>query len=153
MRKNTETCGLIVVMRTRGCYPGNMKIITVAPEERIDRLVFHPAATYDHEMHIGNFRCRHCEAELQFNTSDFERHFLSKHSNLEPTLRRTFDDVRSVNADPWECFLDFSCVSCGAPVRIIYNPIEYRMGSFYYEIASVLEAEEWDGASHRESSA
>jgi len=118
----------------------------------MDRLVFHPAAAYDHEMHIGNFSCRHCDAEVQFNTSDFERHFLSKHSNLDAGMRRAFDDVQPVK-DPWECFLDFRCVSCGAPVRITYNPKEYAMGSFYYEIASVLEPEEWDAASPRESSA
>ena len=38
--------------------PRSMKIVTVAPEKRIDRLVFHPAAPYDHEMHIGKFGCR-----------------------------------------------------------------------------------------------
>jgi hypothetical protein len=122
----------------------NMNIVTVAPETRIDRLIFHPAATLDHVMHIGIFTCRHCGAALQFNTSDFERHFLSKHSNLEPKLRREFDEVRPLNAETWECFLDFNCISCGAPARITYNPIEYHMGSFYYEVASVLETEEWN---------
>jgi hypothetical protein len=121
-----------------------MNIVTVTPERRIDRLIFHPAAAYDREMHIGIFTCRHCSAELQFNTSDFERHFLSKHSNLEPVIARAFDEARPLNAKSWECFLDFNCVSCGAPARITYNPVEYRMGSFYYEVSSVLETEEWN---------
>ncbi|OLE53679.1 MAG: hypothetical protein AUG51_12525 [Acidobacteria bacterium 13_1_20CM_3_53_8] len=122
-----------------------MNIVTVTSERRIDRLIFHPAAEYDHEMHIGNFTCRHCGAEIQFNTSDFERHFLSRHSNLDPVLSQAFDEVRPLNTESWECFLDFNCFACGAPARIAYNPVEYRMGSFYYKLAVVLEAEEWNG--------
>jgi hypothetical protein len=121
-----------------------MNIVAVAPEMRIDRLKFHPAAAYDHEMHIGNYACKHCGTELQFTTSDFERHFLSKHSNLQPALQRAFDEARPLGAEAWECFLDFNCPSCAAPARITYNPVEYRMGSFYYEISSVLETEEWN---------
>jgi hypothetical protein len=142
-RSTQPLCGLANVT-------GNfrtMNIVTVTPERRIDRLTFHPAAAYDHEMHIGNFTCRHCAAELQFNTSDFERHYLSRHSNLEPEVARAFDHARALNTETWECFLDFNCFSCGAPARITYNPIEYRMGSFYYKVVSVLEAEDWDRGS------
>ena len=121
-----------------------MNPVAVDPQTRINRLLFHPAALYDHVMHIGIYTCPHCGAPLRFNTSDFERHFSSTQSNLEPEVRRAFDEYRPLNVQMWDCFLDFHCHSCGAPARIIYEPFEYRMGSYYYKLTSIVEAESWN---------
>ena len=123
-----------------------MKLVAVDPQTKIDRLLFHPAALYDHEMHIGIYTCSHCGEKLQFKTTDFERHFASQHSNLAPEIKRDFDEFRPLNVQMWECFLDFNCYSCGAPARIIYEPIEYRMGCYYYKVSSIVEAESWSRA-------
>src|ERR1044072_5160251 len=98
-----------------------MKIVAVNPQKRIDGVLFPSAALYDHVMHIGIYSCPHCGSQLQFKTTDFERHFISERSNLKPEVRRAFDKFRTLNVQRWECLLDFNCCTCGAPVRIIYE--------------------------------
>ena len=114
---------------------------SVKPTDRLNRVEFHPGEELEnHEIHIGYYRCDRCDESLRLTTQDFQRHFLSKDSNLSAEDQKRFDDYRPLDRQQWEGFLDFYCQGCSGPVRIIFEPWEFRMSSYAFTVRAVVEA-------------
>src|ERR1041385_6266038 len=107
----------------------------------MSRIEFGGSSEYlNREIHIGFYTCPHCNSSLKFDTSDFERHYGKKESNLEQGVQEAFDAFRPLEQDHWESFVDFYCSGCSEPVRIIYGPGEgYAMGAYTHRLVAIVE--------------
>jgi hypothetical protein len=112
-----------------------------SPADRMNRLEFSAQSEHlDHSVDIGFYVCPHCSYSLEFRTSDFERHELSKTTNLDSETAEAFSQFRPVDSKQWEHFLDFRCPGCARPVRLVFeSTAEYSMGSHGWRVRDIVE--------------
>ncbi len=121
-----------------------MKLARINPETRMDNVKFDPRKELtEHAIDIGHYTCPHCNAVIEFKTSNFYKHFMSSHSNLSPKNLKYFNEFCG-STSIWEPFLDFECPGCKAPVRIHYEPWEFAMGSYGYTVTEIIEVKNWE---------
>ena len=114
-----------------------------APGERLDRVEFDPREELrDSVILLGTYRCPACGAAVEFRTGDF-RDGMSpdRPSKLDGAEAAAFDAFRPLDSARWESRLDFHCPGCRSPVRLIYEPWEFAMGSYAFTVTGVVERE------------
>jgi hypothetical protein len=116
-----------------------------APAERMDRVEFGTKReAIDHVVELGSYRCPHCGKTTDFTSRHF-RHRQPTASPLGALWVERFDALHQLNPDEWETALDFHCLWCHAPVRIIYAAGEvWAHGTNSWIIVDILEAASWD---------
>ena len=119
-----------------------MRISEVQAGQRFTNDHFDPRLEFEGAISVGIYTCPGCRTELHFNTSDFQRHLFSDHSNLPTEIQRFLAEHRPLSASKGECFLDFQCQGCARSVRVIFEPWEFRMGNYGFDVMSVVEIEE-----------
>ncbi len=90
---------------------------------------------------MGFYICPHCQERIRFKTSNFLGYYV--YPKLQAADRAKFDEFRPLrhygDHGP-EAHLDFYCPSCESPVRIIFDKVEFAMGSHYAIVTEVIEA-------------
>ncbi len=76
------------------------------------------------------YTCPHCNETVKFFIQDFDKHWKSKHSNLEG------EDFKG--APKGKGFLDFYCPNCQSPTTVIFSlSAGGQHGDYWYEIEKV----------------
>ncbi|GAA6146021.1 hypothetical protein NBRC116585_21390 [Thalassolituus maritimus] len=87
-----------------------------------------------------SYRCDHCSVINTLTHSAFDKALFKDSSVFNQDLLELINAVRKFERGHWEEFLDFKCRGCNSPVRVIYEPNEFRMGCHYYQLKLVIEA-------------
>jgi hypothetical protein len=119
-----------------------MRITEVEANQRFTNDHFDPRLEFEGAISVGIYTCPHCKTQLHFNTSDFQRHLFSDRSDLPAAVQRYLSQHRPLSAAKGECFLDFQCQGCARAVRVIFEPWEFRMANYGFDVKSVVEVEE-----------
>lgn len=119
-----------------------MRITEVQAGLRFTNDHFNPRLEFEGAISVGVYTCPRCKAQLHFNTSDFERHLFSEHSNLPTEVQRYLSERRPLSEAKGECFLDFQCQGYARAVRVIFEPWEFRMASYRFDLKSVVEVDQ-----------
>src|SRR5215211_4745192 len=100
-----------------------MSVRLVEPVSRMDRTFFDVGSdTKNHEMSFGHYTCPFCKERMRISSSDLERHFLRRDfTNLDRQSASAFDTLLPIESLAWSGFVDFHCLGCHAPIRIIYE--------------------------------
>lgn len=126
-----------------------MTAVRTTPADRLDRLEFGTRReALDHIVEFGAYRCPHCGSAVEFSSRHFGRQ-AAPQTNLTPSWAERFDELRPLNPQQWESFLDFHCPGCRAPVRIVYAVGQsWAMGAHSWRIVDLLEASSWPKTSY-----
>jgi len=121
-------------------HRGNLNLVCVNPEKRMDGILFNPRRGYDHEMNVGNYTCPHCSQKIGFTTGNFDDGPGSRKHLLSEEDAKEFDRFRPARKKRWEDSLDFYCPGCNRPVRIIYKlEGEEATKGYRFEVFSIVE--------------
>jgi len=117
-----------------------MECESTNPSDRIDRLVFDPRTELaEHATHFGFYTCPKCQVKTRLQRTDFATNLTSKISPADRTVLDGFYQVIASKSHLLESSLDFYCPGCRLVVRIVYECVEFAMGSYYYVMQKVLE--------------
>jgi len=122
----------------------DLDLRVVSASERLDRIEFNPGSEWlAHAIQLGSYRCPHCGCLSELHTGTLRQHEHDR-KHLDPSpWGQSCARLRPLAA-AWEWFLDFSCMGCGAPVRLFYgHGGEYSMGSHKYRLLEVVETATW----------
>ena len=82
------------------------------------------------------YRCPHCSHQIRFRWRSFYE--ADERSFLHRKFRRPFDDLTPARPPSEQGFLDFHCLTCKAPTRIIFSVQDYTQIAFHFDIYDVL---------------
>ena len=117
-------------------------LLTIDAKERLSRTAFNPGQAFmDHGFQFGIYTCPHCSEAVRITTRDLQDAMGSSSSNLSEVDASQFSKKRPLDSAKWESFLDFYCPGCSSPVRIVYEPWEFAMGSYGFTVTLVVEAD------------
>lgn len=108
-------------------------------KEKLTNTEYDPRKKYQGEINIGIYKCTKCEREITLSTSDFQKHFKNNHSNLSDLENELIENEYKIDSAEWESFIDFKCPGCNIAVKIIYEPVEFAMGSYMFITKKVIE--------------
>lgn len=78
---------------------------------------------------------------MVFTEKKFENSLTNSNSIHSIDVVTEFELKRAIKKNEWEHAMDFKCNTCEKPIRLIYMPNEFRMGSPYYQLKTVVERE------------
>lgn len=82
------------------------------------------------------YHCPRCRRRIRFRWRSFYQ--ADERSFLRRRLRHLFDDLTPVGPPAEQGFLDFHCLTCAAPTRIIFKVRDYTRIAFHFDVYAVL---------------
>ncbi len=85
------------------------------------------------------YHCPHCGRGIRFRWKNFYK--ADARSFLKSAIRQRFDAIKRQATDDDEGFLDFHCLTCHAPTRIIFAIHDYTELAYHFDIRAVYIGE------------